>query len=92
MKEINHILSWAKTPFPEISAVHIPSVDNGKKCYLIRHHLDQEEWFLHTDKYNLIFKKWETPDVDILAYKYNKLLLFVARIGAPLALDALIIH
>lgn len=53
-----HILNlraWTETHCPAISAVYISGVDNWKTEYLSLHHVDQGEWTLHLDFFNVIF-------------------------------------
>lgn len=92
--EASRILSWAEINVPALSAVHIPGVENWIADYLSRETIDQGEWSLHPEVFQLIVARWGLPDIDLMASRHNrKVQRFVARSLDPQAhaVDALVI-
>ncbi|CAJ0958217.1 unnamed protein product [Ranitomeya imitator] len=93
MREVSLILRWAETNHSIISAVHIPGVENWAADFLSRQGLASGEWELHPEVFHQICLRWGTPDVDLMASRWNaKVHNFIARSRDPQAIgvDALI--
>ncbi|CAJ0923458.1 unnamed protein product [Ranitomeya imitator] len=93
MREVSLILRWAETNHSIISAVHIPGVENWAADFLSRQGLASGEWELHPEVFLQICLRWGTPDVDLMASRWNaKVHNFIARSRDPQAIgvDALI--
>lgn len=87
-KEASLILPWAENHVPTLSAFYILGVENWLVDILSNQRLDSGEWFLHTQIFLMLFQKWGTPDVDIVASRFTKKLnRFVIRSRDVLAFE-----
>lgn len=92
-REVDRIFSWAEAHVPCISAIFIPGVDNWQADFLSRQQMSPGEWSLHPEVFQVICRKWGTPEVDVMASRFNaKVAKFVSRTRDPLACgtDALV--
>lgn len=71
-KEAASIIHWAETHIKSLKAVHVPGQDNVLADRLSRVRLDENEWMLNREVFNMICDKFGTPEVDLFATLCNR--------------------
>ena len=62
---------WCLEQRVDLSAVHVPGVQNVLADSLSRWSIDQREWSLHGQVTNHLFRRWGQPLVDLFATCHN---------------------
>ena len=82
------LLMWCSERGIELTAIHVPGVDNVLADFLSRQEINQREWSLHGHVTNMIFKIWGRPNIDLFASVHNhKLPVYCSLLPCPAALS-----
>ena len=80
------LLTWCIGQNIQLSAIHVPGVDNELADFLSREEIDQREWALHGLIARKIFALWGRPQIDLFASIHNrKVDRFCSLLPSPLA-------
>ena len=82
------LMMWCSERDIELTAIHVPGVDNVLADLLSRQEINQREWSLHGHVTNMIFKIWGRPNIDLFASVHNhKLPVYCSLLPCPAALS-----
>lgn len=86
MKEATSLFLWAEKHL-SIRAEHLPGVQNSEADWLSRRAVDEGEWSLHPQVFQLITALLGKPEIDLFASpENNQVPAFIARKPSPLTL------
>ena len=87
--QVVDLLKWCIANQIQLSAIHVPGVENVLADFLSRQEVDQREWSLHGRVVNQVFARWERPHIDLFASVHNyKLKTFCSLIPTPLSISS----
>ena len=87
--QVIDLLKWCLANQIQLSAIHVPGVDNVLADFLSRQEVDQREWSLHGRVVNQVFFRWGRPLIDLFASVHNyKIKTFCSLLPTPLALSS----